>query len=86
MNDLKIKMIEKDTVISAFGNQLEKIEHKLRKQEEDNIALKLKIESFDIQKKPEAEFKCPHCDFIANSNHGLKVHKKRKHTKQTNKV
>ena len=45
--------------------------------------MKTKVESLDASKKQEVIFQCPDCDFRSNSQQGLKVHMKRKHTKYT---
>ena len=85
-NQLKkmIKLVsEKDSLISSFEKHFEKIELKFAKQEEENKALKTKVESLDTSNKQEVKFQCPDCGFKTDSEKGLKTHVTRKHKTAT---
>ena len=74
---------EKDSLISSFEKQFKEIKLKLAKHEKETKALKTKVEILDTSDKQEVKFQCPDCDFKSNTQQGLKVHMKRKHTKYT---
>ena len=75
---------EKDNIISSFEKRFEEVNLILEKQEKENKDLKLKIKHIvDKSKNEDVKYPCSHCDFKANSQQGLKVHMKRKHTQYT---
>ena len=82
----KIAILEKDT-------QIQSLELKVSKIEEENKDQSLKIQSLiqelkilsDASYKPVTKFKCRNCDFETTSEKGLKQHNSKKHTKSENK-
>ena len=75
---------ERDALVSSFRKLFEEINIKLEKQHEENKVLKEKLKSLDTtSNKLEVKFQCNLCEFKGNTQQGLKVHMKRKHTKYT---
>ena len=67
-------LAEKDEIIITFETRLKRLEDKL----ED----KINVENVNSEVLKESVLKCSVCDFTTTSQHGLKVHVKRKHTEQ----
>ena len=82
----KIAILEKD-------NQIQSLELKVSKIEEENKDQSLKIQSLiqelkilsEASNNPITQFKCRNCDFETTSEKGLKQHNSKKHTKSENK-
>ena len=77
----KIAILEKD-------NQIQSLELKVSKIEEENKDQSFKIQSLiqelkilsEASNKPITQFKCRNCDFETTSEKGLKQHNSKKHT------
>ena len=80
LESLQKTITEKDKLIINLARKIEDIEEQISKKEEtvnEDAAINTISETIE-----ESSFECDKCGFISKNNHGLNIHKKKKHGKK----